>query len=269
MLVIPIINEERILNVSLRLRTAKQIENKTAFLDSNASDIIINKKSFKDSSYYKKQIEPKVIVDFIHHNNMYADSKEFYVTTKRESNSNKYSVYEIDIPTLKVTDGLNNLFGECIIDLCNENKNLKKGRNISLRKYNIAGHITNERLDKLKYLADNLDTINPAEYIKKEGLQDLIDTIEFLDLFDCTVISKSTINCENIELIMNSLEKTSTNLSKELNKYYEMALENANIYSKLSKLYHIVYNKPYKWIHKNVKIKQKIKDVSGDNKDNE
>lgn len=261
MLVIPIINEGRILNVSIKPRSAKKIETTNTFLGSNPSNIIINKKHFSESSYYTQKIEPSVIVDFINNNNMYADSKTFYVTTKTQSTSNQYDVYEVDIPEIRINKNLDNLFGDCIIDLCNENLDSTKGRNISLEKFGISDHITEERLEKLKYLANNLSSLNASKYIADNNLQDLIDTIEFLNLFDCTVIPKSSISTEKIESMLASLEKTSTKLYRELKKYYEIAQSNAIVYSKLAKLYHIVYNRPYNWIHSTKpKVKQKTKD---------
>lgn len=261
MLVIPIENEGRILNVSIKLSNIKKIENTNSFLNSGPSNIIINKKIFSESIYYAQKIEPSVIVDFIYNNNMHTNAKDFYVTTKPESTSDEYGVYEVMIPKIRIGKAFDNLFGACIIDLCNENLDSIKGRNISLEKYGISNHITEERLDKLKYLANNLDNLNAKKYIEENNLQDLIDTIEFLSLFNCTVIPKTAINCQKIESMIIALEKTSTNMYKELKKYYNIAKSNAKVYSKIAKLYHIIYNKPCTWIHNTKeKVKQKTID---------
>lgn len=256
MLIMPIKNEGRILNVAISLVSARKIGTSSSFLESGPSNVIINKRFFSESSYYNKKNDASVVVDFIHNNNIAVNSSSFYVTTKFDSNNSSYDVYEVDVPNHKLGVGLNSLFGECVMDLCCEGPDIEKGRNISLSRLGISNHITDERLEKLEYLANNLGKINTLNYIKENDLQDLIDTIEFLDLFDCTVISKSSIKCDDMESMLQSLKNTSNNTYKELKKYYDMAQDNARIYSRLSKLYHIVYNRPYSWIHSS---KEKIK----------
>lgn len=266
MLIMPIKNEGRILNVAISLRNARKVGTSSSFLESGPSNVIINKRCFSDSSYYSKKNDSNVVVDFIHNNNITVNSDKFYVTTKCDFTNSSYDVYEVDVPTYKIGVGLDALFGECVLDLCNSSLDNIKGRNISLDRLGISNHITDDRLEKLQYLARNLGKVDTLDYIKENNLQDLIDTIEFLDLFDCTVISKSTIKCDEFEGILDSLKNTSTNLYKELKKYYDIAQDNARIYSKLSRLYHIVYNRPYEWIHSNkAKVKQKMMDQTASN----
>ena len=133
MLIMPIKNEGRILNVAISLVSARKIGTSSSFLESGPSNVIINKRFFSESSYYNKKNDASVVVDFIHNNNIAVNSSSFYVTTKFDSNNSSYDVYEVDVPNHKLGVGLNSLFGECVMDLCCDGPDIEKGRNITCR----------------------------------------------------------------------------------------------------------------------------------------
>ncbi len=257
MLVLPIVNRNRILKVSIELKTSVKLNDTIDGIEE--SDILVNKTSFNNSIYNTKNIDPQKIVQFIRNNNI-MHKKDFYVSTKKNSNSQDYNVFKIENPPTKVSDGLDRLYGSSILDIKNEIPNNIKGRFIDFKKLGIADNITVERLSKLEDIANNTNS-NYRKTLEKNDLTDLIDTLEYLKLFNCTVIKNSSIKIEDFLNTLNILGTTNTPEYKELKKYYETALNNKEVYSLISKLYNIVYNESLNWIKSSDKSSKELKRV--------
>lgn len=265
MLVIPIVNRGRILNIRFRLKYCRKVKEKVKFDDIHASDIVVNNISFSTSSYQTEQITASVIMKFIR-NHSIMNKNSFYVSTKKGSDSDFYDIYEINYPLNKITDSLDDLIGSVILDLKNEIPGREKGRYIDFDKMRITDHITNEKLEKLSFVANHVDS-HYHDAIVENDLQDLIDTLNFLNLFDCEVIEKSSIKVEEFQKILKFLSTIHSKDFRGLSNYYDIALANQEAYSKISRLYHIVYNDSFNWIKSNkdkVKIKTPVvyKDVA-------
>ena len=76
------------------------------------------------------------------------------------------------------------------------------------------------------------------------GIADLVDTLQFLDYFDCTVVSDTTIPESSLQDMIESLSKLNTRDSKSLSNYYNMALSNRDVYAKISYINKMIYDKP-------------------------
>ena len=78
----------------------------------------------------------------------------------------------------------------------------------------------------------------------------MIDTILFLELFDFTIIEGATISEETFTNMIKSFSYLHTNDSKKLKRYYEMALNNQDIYDKMIYISEIVLGKKLRLIKK-------------------
>ena len=85
MLIMPIKNEGRILNVAISLVSARKIGTSSSFLESGPSNVIINKRFFSESSYYNKKNDASVVVDFIHNNNICISFSRIFTNTIKQS----------------------------------------------------------------------------------------------------------------------------------------------------------------------------------------
>lgn len=99
MLVLPIISKGRVLNVQIRLKNVEKIRKKVSFNDAIASDIIVNREKFSDSSYNNSK-DPNATINFIKSRSMLYP-RDFLVTTKEERDSTLYDVYRVPQPDRK------------------------------------------------------------------------------------------------------------------------------------------------------------------------
>lgn len=254
--IVPIVNRGRILNVRIRLKSCKKIKEKVKIDDIHANDIIVNNVAFSTSHYQMENAQAIAIMKFIRNHSMMRKNS-FLVSTKEEDHSNLYDLYEIDYPFDKITNGLDELFGSMILDLKNGIPDRDKGRYIDFEKMGITNHITDEKLERLSFIANHVSE-HYQDSIIENDLEDLIDTLKFLDLFDCEVIEKSSIKIEDFQKVLNFLGTIHSKDFRGLVNYYHTALANQRVYSRLSCLYNIVYNDSLKWI-KSSKDKVKVK----------
>ena len=114
-------------------------------------------------------------------------------------------------------------------------------------------------------LSNNLVKLNSKHinglYVKLTKSKVLSNGI-FIQNFDCTVVTDTTIPESSLQDTLKALEVIRTRDSKHLRNYYNMALENRNIYAKLSYINQIVYNEPLRLIQsKNQRQKQYYKEL--------
>ena len=82
--------------------------------------------------------------------------------------------------------------------------------------------------------------------------------LEFLNHFDCTVISNTTLPEATLQSILALLEPTQISVYKEASKYYKIAKSNEKIYDKLKVAYHSIYQGPYRLIMSEKQKKQEV-----------
>lgn len=263
MLILPIVNKNRILNVEVKLKTADKIRSGVKLSDASESEIIVNGRKLSESSYRDIR-EDSAALDFIRNNSIRFRSN-YLITTREEANSSMYDVYEVQQPPKKINDGLDNLYVSAITDMRKEIPGNRRGRYLSLEKLGVADHITDEKLARLQDIVRNVkDTRQWPELFERAGVADLMDTLEFIKHFDCTVVADTTISEDELQSIVDSLKKLNTRDSRNLSNYYDMAISNKEIYAKLSYVNKIVYDKPLALIRsKRQKQKQLVKVNTG------
>ena len=243
MLILPIVNRNRILNVEVKLKTADKIRTGVKFSDAEESDVIVNGQRFSASSY-KDERSDSATLDFIRTNSL-RYKRNYLITTREADSTSLYDVYEVEQPPKKVNDALDNLYVSAITDMRKEIPGRKRGRYLSFEKLGIDKFLTDEKIKTLGVVVKNTDNSSELNTIlDKAGVRDLVETVEFLKLFDCTVVEDTTVSEDTLQGVVETLRKLNTRESRNLASYYNMALKNKDIYAKLSTINKIVYDKP-------------------------
>lgn len=258
MLILPIVNRNRVMNVEIRLRNARKIKTDVFYRDANESDIIVNREKFSNSTF-KNSREENAPTDFIRSKSILYP-RNFLVTTKQRTDSKNYDVYEIEQPPRKVNDCLDKLYGKAITDLRKKIPGVKnKGRYVSFEKLGMSEYLTDEKIAKLQRIVkEERDQSKWPELFEREGIADIGNTLDFINNFECTVVSDTTIPESSMKDTLKSLEIINTRDYKNLNNYYKMAKRNADIYTKISYINKIMYDKPLTLIQSE-KQKQLVK----------
>ena len=247
MLILPIVNKNRVLNVKISLRSASKIRSRVKLYDMEESEVLVSNRKFSDSMY-KDSREKDAVMKFIRSNSTLR-GKKITISTRLRADEPSYDIYEVNVPPKKTNDVLDSLFALAITDLRKELPERSKGRYISLKQVGLDNILTDKKMDMLYNIVSNVrDASRWPKLFEEYELFDIIDTINFLELFDCTVIGSSSINEDVLRDLISALEKLNTKDYNSLNKYYQMALDNKNIYSKLSRAYQLLYNRSYRLI---------------------
>ena len=246
MIVLPIINRDRVLNIEVGLKNCIKIARGINDFNMLPSDIMVNHNRYSESFYSKNIASCKSVMEFIRSNSKMAKASILVSTKLREDGS--YDIYEVKLTKDKVSDGLDNLIGTLILDLKNENIN-QKGRYLDLNKLGVFDLITEDKLNSLEYAKDNMEYLNISKYIDENKLRDLFRLVDAMNDFDFTIIKKSVISENSFLEFTHFLEPTNSKDYNSLNNYYNLAKNNKNEYSKLSYLYKTVNNKPLDLIH--------------------
>lgn len=252
MLILPIVNKNRILNVEVKLKDAEKIRSGVKFDDANESEIIVNGKKLSESIYN----DDNAVVDFIRNNSLIY-RRNYLVTTREEASSSFYDVYEVSQPPKRVNAPLDNLYASVVTDMRKEIPSVRRGRYLSFEKLGFDKYLTDEKIARLQRIVkENRDTSKWPSLFEEEGVADLSQTLEFINTFDCTVVNESTIPEDELQGVLKSMEVLNTRDTRNLRNYYQMALSNRDIYAKISYINKIIYDKPLSLIQSQ-KQKQK------------
>jgi hypothetical protein len=255
MLVLPIINRNRILNVEVNLKNAVKVSDEFYTKDIRPSDIVVNGNSYYEYLNLKHLTTSTTssVMEFVRLSSK-SGTKSILVSTKTDDN-NKYDVYRITKITDKISDGFDSLIGTLILDLKNRTPS-QKNRYLDLKKLQVFDIISESSLEKIEYASANLERLNISKYISDNNLGKLFRLIKDFDQFDFTIINKSIISLADFERILEFLEPVNSKDYINLKHYYDIARNNQREYSKLSYLYKTVSNKPLDIIHS---AKKKVK----------
>ena len=265
MLIMPILNTgkngiSKIYMVEVSLKKVVKARENTIIKGINESDIVINGTSFNNSLYNTKAIKPNVIVNFLRNFNYKANKKDFLVSTREYTDSSMYDLYSIPVPPRKITAGLDNLYGSAILDLKKKIPNSNKGRYLSLKQLGVDKHITDDKMEKLIYFSSiEKDKTKRNDILQLNGVSDLAKSIEFMRLFDCTIIKDATITEKELSDMVSTLSCVNTRDYKNLSRLYEIAKENRDVYAKLSKISKVLDNTPLNLIQSKSKSKVLVK----------
>lgn len=256
MLILPIANKRRVMNVEIRLKNASKIRHGVCYDDANGGDIIVNREKFSDSSF-KDSTDVKAPIDFIRSKSILYP-RNFLVTTREESNSDVYDVYEVGQPPKKTTESIDKLYSMFITDMRKEIPNLpKRGKYISLKDLGFDKGLTDEKLALLqKIVREYGDSPEFMKKLEEAGIAELTSMADFINEFECTVISDSVIPEDSLQDSIKALSAINTRDYRNLNKYYNMAKSNKDIYTKFSYINEIAYDRHLK-LHQSGVVGQK------------
>ena len=83
MLVLPIVNRNRVMNVQVSLKDAEKLHNSVVLENTKESDVIVNQHNFLDSSYEQDK-EDNSVVNFIRNTSLISQN-DFLVTTRKQN----------------------------------------------------------------------------------------------------------------------------------------------------------------------------------------
>ena len=115
MLIMPIVNKNRILHVKITLKNARKVRMSVRYDHTIADDIIVNGSRLSDS-FLSHSNNLMVSLEFVRKHSIYP-SKEYVITTREEIHSNHYDVYLVPPPPRKINDALDNLYSSVLLDL--------------------------------------------------------------------------------------------------------------------------------------------------------
>ena len=244
MLILPIVNNKRVMNVEIRLKGAAKIRQGVSYDDANERDIIVNREKFSDSIYHHSK-DKTAAIDFIRSKSILYP-RSFLVTTRFETDSRVYDVYKVPQPPKKVSAGLDVLYSKSITDMqCEIPGKPSRGRYVSFHDLGIDEDISDEKIEALQRIVkEERDSSTWSQKFAAAGVSLLPETAEFLDHFECTILSDTTIPEESLQDTLKALSNINTRDYRNLKKYYSMAQSNADVYTKVSYISKIVYNKP-------------------------
>lgn len=242
MLVLPIINRNRILNVSVSYKEATKIRVDVELENTLPSDIIVSGKSFNSSAFYDSK-DKKNIIEFIR-NNSILYRRSVLVTTKNRSDSSNYDVYDVGVAPRKINRATDMLYIRAILDLEKELPGVVRGKYLSFEELGFGEVFSDEKISRLRSIVTSNPTSSWEKLFRENALMDMIETLEFLKSFDCTVVSEASIPDETMQQVLVSFGKICSRDTKSLNKYYSMAEENRDLYAKMSYVSKLVYGKP-------------------------
>ncbi len=259
MLVLPIVNKRRVMNVQIKLKNAEKIKKGVSYRDANESDIIVNREKFSESSFNDSR-DALADVNFIRSKSILYP-RDFLVTTREESDSTLYDVYKVSKPPKKVSKGLDKLYSMAITDMRKEIPNRKKrGKYISFEDFDLAEQLTDDKIARLQRIVKDVDDSSTwPKLFEEAGIADLGDTINFINNFECVVLSDTTIPEESLQDTLRGMAVINSRDYRNLKKYYDIAKSNTDIYMKLSYVSSIFYNKPLTLFQKREKAKQLVK----------
>ncbi len=247
MLVLPIVNKNRILNVQVTLKSAEKAKTGVSISEVIESDIIVNGRPFSKSYFYEGD-NSKTMVDFIR-TNLNSQNKKFSVTTKRAINSEVCDVYDVEIPPAKINDVFDSLYSKVLLDMQKETPGVLKSKYLSLKKIGFDEIFSDENVGKMRKIVSNVyDRSYWMNMFQEEGLIPMLQMLDLITMFDFVVVSEASISEEALVDMLSSFDRINSKDTKSLRNYYNMALDNCDIYGKMSYVCKMVYDRSFNLI---------------------
>ena len=246
MLILPIVNNKRVMNVEIKLKGAEKVRRGVRADDAREGEIIVNREKFSESSFnHSKDINAPI--DFIRSKSILFP-RNFLVTTRLRESSKSFDVYQVPQPPKKVNSALDALYSKTIKDMqCEIPGKEQRGRYVSFKDLGID--VNTDRISTLQRIVKEEKSDRWGDKFREAGVIDLPETADFLNHFECTVLSDTTIAEESLQDTLRALSSINTRDYRNLKKYYNMAKSNADIYTKISYISKIVYDKPLSLKH--------------------
>lgn len=259
MLILPVLNKDKIFNAKLTLKIAS-LENNATLLFENVgeSDVMVNSKKLSESKLDKNDV-----VEFIRFNSINYP-RDFFVNTKnkqidekkyddignRVTSDNTFDTYRIKPIPSRVNIYLDKLLNNLLIDMMNTVPNKdNNGRYVSLKRLGFDEFLNDEKIERLKSI---ITTVSDPEKLpglfRSAGVEDLVDLVSFFDILEATVVPDSSIQEEDLVKLIKKFEKVHSKDFKSLNNYYRIAKENSEIYAKINSVSKLIYDKPFRLV---------------------
>ena len=248
MLVMPILvtsskdkSKNKIYNVRVSLNKDRAYKEKedSVLKGIGASDILLNGKLYSGNSEFVG--DAPSVIRFIRNNNYDVNSTHFLVTTDYNIDSDTYDVYKVENLPRKITAGLDNLYGEAIIDMMREIPGEDMPTYLDLRKIGLDSHITDEKLETLDTIMKSDNSLDrKKEIMLLNGVGAIYNTLDYIKCFDFEAIN--SIYEDDIKNAMDYFEKINCRISP-LDDYYSIACNNREVYKKLNRISKIVNSK--------------------------
>ena len=244
------------MNVEIKLKDAEKVRTGVCYDDAGESDIIVNREKFSESSY-KNSKTATAPIDFIRSKSILYP-RRFLVTTRVESDSSLYDVYEVPQPPKKVNECIDKLYSKAITDMRKEIPNRpKRGRYISFEDLGFHKQLTDDKIALLqKVVKESRDSKDLGDKLQSSGIADLAETADFINNFECTILSDTEIPEDSLKDTLKVMSSINTRDYRNLNKYYKMAKSNTEIYTKIRYVNKVIYDKPLV-LHKSGNVGQK------------
>ncbi len=259
MLIIPILYRQKVYSVAVRLKNAYEVQEAGLFERRYESDVTVNGRSYNQSSYNVEKAPLNNVIDFIRVHSLNTNTSSFLVTSKRNGYGAMNS-FRVSAPLPHITEGLDALYSSTIQSMKKTIPGHSKDRNISLRRLGVTDHITDKNLRSLQKITDSGSV--PEKALNLEETQKLYQTLDFLDQFDCRIMEEATVDEKSLQALMIPFSGINTQTAEEVRKYYRMAQENAEEYTKLEYMARLLTGERLYWIKEENYIR-KVKSKEG------
>ena len=227
----------------------------------SASNINVCGYEFSGSSYDEKHHSLQMITEFVRECSKSVNShiqKSCFVSTKVDPETGLYDIYSIELPKEKVSDELDVLYGRVVLDIKSSLPNKVKGKYISFDEVGLGKYFNMENLFALESITRaNGNYFNHDDLSDNEDLQGMVKALEFMELFDCAIIPKTTMKASEIDACLSKMSVLNTDVYQKMKKMKQIAEKNREIYMIMSKSNTIINKTPFKLIHKEKQLIKK------------
>lgn len=244
MLILPIVNKKKVMNVEIKLKNAYKVKQGVLFESASESEIIVNREKFSDSSFSASR-DVNAPIDFIRSKSILYP-RRFLVTTRSERDSAYYDVYDVPQPPKQVSPQLDGLYSRTITDMRKEIPGQpNRGRYVSFKDLGLDEALSDDKIATLQgIIKSERDSSRWPELFRRAGIMDVKDTIDFINNFECTVLSDTEIPEDSLRDTLRTMAAINTRDYRNLKKYYQTARDNKDIYTRISYVSKMIYDEP-------------------------
>lgn len=263
MLVVPIINNGKIMNYEIKLRNQEIVNKDEIGPNSPFARINSGEVYYKGRCYSKwfddKSISKAAVVDNIKNFSIQTngENNNIFVSTKTYKNSPSFDIYKVGLPNLDTYYGVKELYGRMLDDIRRSVPDNSKSRIVSMKALHIDRGIDDNKMAIIKRLNDEFtnaseETMN--RLYTNNGVYNTVNLVKVMtDVFGFKKVETSNEDLTEYLAILKSESDLNTDLSKKMQKKYDIAVDNTEVFNKIAKIAHITS------VNKG-KVKKKIKE---------
>ena len=263
MLVVPIINNGKIMNYEIKLRN-QEIVNKdeigpnSPFARINSGEVYYKgrcySKWFEDKSFSKASVVDNIKNFSVQTN---SENNNIFVSTKTYKNSPSFDIYKVGLPNLDTYYGIKELYGRMIDDIRRSVPDNSKSRIISFKTLGIDRNIDYDKINLIKRINDEFTNASEETMDRiytNNGVYNTVNLVRVItDVFGFKAVDTAHEDLGEYMAILNAENELNTDLGKKMQKKYDIAVDNTEVFNKIAKVAHITN------VNKG-KVKKKIKE---------